>query len=75
MCTGAGEGEQLQQGAEQLDKRQKNPECTGKIARGGSKKKIVSVVGSVACGAIEPPGSGHLNKICIFTKTLRYGLR
>lgn len=66
MCTGAGEGEQLQQGAEQLDKRQKNPECTGKIARGGSKKKIVSAGGWLAYDAIEPPGSIHLNKICIF---------
>ena len=46
-----------------------------RIGMGGCKKKIVSAVGCRACGAIEPHGSEHLNKICIFTKTLRYGIR
>ena len=36
------------------------------IARGGSKKKIVSAGVWRACDGMEPPGSVHLNKICIF---------
>ena len=51
-----------------------------------STAKVVIGAGGIAAGlnAIEAYtshislgayGSGHLNKICIFTKTLRYGLR
>jgi len=42
-----------------------------RIVRGGSKKKIVFAVGWRVCGAIEPPGSIYLNKICIFGKNYK----
>jgi hypothetical protein len=56
-------------------KSQKNPECRLEIAMGGGKKNIGFCRGSVCVWRRGTSNPYVSKKNCIFTKTLRYGLR
>lgn len=66
---------QVYEGRTGQKKRQKNPECRLEIAMGGSKKNIGFCRGSVCVWRSRTSNPYVSKKNCIFTKTLRYGLR
>ena len=75
IWTGQGVRGQVYQGRTGQKKRQKNPECREQIAMGGGKKNIGFCRGSVCVWCSGTSNPYVSNKFCIFTKTLRYGLR
>jgi len=66
---------QAHQGRTGQIKSQKNPGCRLEIAMGGAKKNIGFCRGSVCVWRSRTSNLYVSKKICIFTKTLRYGLR